>query len=77
MMCLFLFLGMITPLTNDLPVHTILGVLICLRGMVPHLDSDQTKHGIKGSFGAKQSPFSPSHGKGKTLEKKKYLQVIC
>ena len=67
---------MITPLTEDLPAHTILGVLLCFRSIVPHLsDTNQNKHGIKGSFGAKQMPLSPTNEKEKTLEKKQFLQV--
>ena len=68
--------GMITPLTDNLPVHTILGVLLSLRSIVPHLDNEeQIKLGIKGSFGTKKSTISPKHGKETVLEKKQYLQV--
>ena len=71
---------MITPLNENLPVHTILGVLQSLRGILPHLDNNQSKHGIKGSFGAKMSPFNSRHGNDTKLDKKQYLQVkeiIC
>ena len=67
---------MITPLTDELPAYTILGVLLCFRNIVPHLtDLDQDKKGMKGSFGAKKSPFSPDHDKDRIIEKKQYLQV--
>ena len=66
---------MITPLTDSLPVHTILGVLLSLRSIVPHLDNEQIKFGIKGSFGAKKSTTGSKHGKETVLEKKQYLQV--
>lgn len=66
---------MITPLTDNLPVHTILGVLLSLRSVVPHLDNEEQIKSIKGSFGAKKSTISPKHGKETVLEKKQYLQV--
>jgi len=66
---------MITPINENIPVHTILGVLLSLRGIVPHLDDSEKKHGIKGSFGVKTSTFNSQHGKDTKLEKKQYLQV--
>ncbi|XP_066917148.1 huntingtin-like isoform X4 [Clytia hemisphaerica] len=70
-----MLLGMITPLTDSLPVHTILGVLLSFRNIVPHLDSDHSKHGIKGSFGSKKTPLSPTKSGEAILEKKQYLQI--
>lgn len=67
---------MITPLTDDLPSHTILGVLLCFRNIVPHLsDVDNTHHTMKGSFGVKKSPFRLNDSKDRILEKKQFLQV--
>lgn len=74
--CVLSFAGMITPLTDDLPAHTILGVLVCMRSVVPHLDTNQTKNAIKGSFGAKNTT-TQIHKKMQSLEKKQYLQVCC
>ena len=64
---------MITPLTKDVPNHTILGVLTCLKNIVPHLDMGTTNQGIKGSFGTKKS--IPTNKKNQSLEMKQYLQV--
>ncbi|XP_057306791.1 huntingtin-like isoform X2 [Hydractinia symbiolongicarpus] len=71
-----MLLGMITPLTDDLPSHTILGVLLCFRNIVPHLsDVDNTHHTMKGSFGVKKSPFKLIDSKDRILEKKQFLQI--
>lgn len=66
---------MITPLTDELPAHTILGVLLAFRNMVPHLADVNKKYStMKGSFGTKA--FSPNHDKDRIIEKKQFLQVL-
>ena len=73
----FTFLGMITPLTDELASHAILGVLLCFRSIVPNL-SDENKliaSSLKDSFGVNASGTYTLGTKAKIIEKKQFLQV--
>lgn len=75
--CFFPFSGMITPLTNELASHTILGVLLCFQSIVPNL-SDENKliaSSLKDSFGVNASGTYTLGTKAKIIEKKQFLQV--
>lgn len=43
---------MVIPVDEESSLHTLIGVLLCLRSLIPHLnESGQEKEGLKGSFG--------------------------
>ena len=42
------------PVEKDVEVYTLLGVLLTLRHVIPHLASQEAEsHGMRGSFGMK------------------------
>jgi hypothetical protein len=57
--CLFIsslitviFSDYVIPVDGDQPQYLLLGILLCLRTLIPHLsDPTHLDHGLKGSFG--------------------------
>ena len=50
-MCLY-ELDMVIPVDEETNLHSLIGVLLCLRSLIPHLsESGHEKQGLKGSFG--------------------------
>lgn len=46
------FLEHVIPVDGDQPNYHLLGTLLCLRTLIPHLsDPSNLDHGLKGSFG--------------------------
>lgn len=45
-------LEMVIPVDEETSLHCLIGVLLCLRSLIPHLsESGHDKQGLKGSFG--------------------------
>lgn len=45
-------LDMVIPVEEETSLHCLIGVLLCLRSLIPHLsESAHDKQGLKGSFG--------------------------
>ena len=66
---------MITPLTPSLPSHTILGILLCFRSIVPNLsDAVQLKLNFTDTV-IEKAKHAANFSKDRVLEKKQFLQV--
>lgn len=71
-----MLLGSITPLTNELSSHTILGALLCFRNIVPNLgECCEETQTMKDSFGSRAKKNEPNTVKDLVLEKKQFLQI--
>ncbi|XP_061171379.1 huntingtin-like isoform X1 [Saccostrea echinata] len=64
-------LDMVMPVDEETSLHTLIGVLLCLRSLIPHLnESGQEKQGLKGSFGVMTKE------KEQTISKEQFIMVI-
>ncbi|XP_056004424.1 huntingtin-like isoform X2 [Ostrea edulis] len=64
-------LDMVIPVDEESSLHTLIGVLLCLRSLIPHLnESGQEKEGLKGSFGVMTKE------KEQTVSKEQIIKVI-
>ncbi|XP_047128948.1 huntingtin isoform X1 [Hydra vulgaris] len=70
-----MLLGMVTPLTSSMPSNTILGVLLCFRGILPNLsDSAQLKLNYTDPV-IEKAKHAANFSKDRVLEKKQFLQI--
>jgi len=67
---------MVLPLQDAKPSHVYLGVLNCLRQILPHLEEAFSKDEVmKGSFGSYRSLAGDGSGESKEMDLKQLLQV--
>lgn len=67
---------MVLPLQDTKPSHVYLGVLNCLRQIIPHLeDSFSKSDSFKGSFGSQRSLSINGNIEQKEVNLKQLLQV--
>ena len=75
----FYFSGMVLPFHENRDCNIYLGVLMCLRHMIPNLDNSRSsKHcmrGLRGSFGRQGSYAGDGPQFDKDMETKKLVQV--
>ena len=75
MICLLLT-GSVVPLTDEQNVHTILGVLLCFRHIIPQLgESNEGEHTMRGSFGRRQSTAKENRNAEDAVDEKHLLEV--
>lgn len=55
---LFGLIDLVVPLRDDTSSSTILGVLHCARGLLPHINYQEKQSVIRGSFGTKRKQSS-------------------
>lgn len=74
-----IFLGLVLPLRESRDSNVFLGVLICLRHMIPNLDkSSPNEHslkGLRGSFGTQKSYSGDGPQDDKDVKSTQLLQV--
>ena len=74
-----IFLGMVLPFQESRDSNVYLGVLICLRHMIPNLDkSSPNEHslkGLRGSFGNQRSYSGDGPQDDKDVKSTQLLQV--
>ena len=67
---------MVVPLTDNVPPPTLLGVLLCFRHIIPHVDfTDEGRDTMKGSFGSIPSKSSEKQEASDSVDESKLLKV--
>ncbi|XP_076357189.1 huntingtin isoform X3 [Tachypleus tridentatus] len=70
-------LELILPIQQDRPLYAILGVMLCVRHIIPHLDDKTQNLVLKGSIGVRQKEEEVEISQDKLLEIYELLLHYC